>query len=345
MSKIFSFIKRLWWLILIGALIGGFVAWKIDSAKAAAIKNKTYTVKRDNLIDSLTISGQIDSFEKANLQFQTSGLLAWVGVKEGDYVKKYQVVASLDKRELQNQMTQLLNTYLKTRWDFEQKQEDNTGWMANGMTNDARDTIKRTLEKSQFDLNNSVLNVEAQDLTLKFANLWSPIEGLVTVVDTPQAGVNVTPTSANIMVVNPKTVYLSVSADQTEVTKFKPGQKGEVVLDSYPDQKISGTIQSVGFTPMVGGTGTVYELKMTLDQPNDDYRFKIGMTGDATFVFSEKDNVLVVPEAFIKEKNGQKYVTLVKGDQMIATNIETGQNIEGTVEILSGLNENDVIYN
>ena len=344
MGKIFRFIKKYWWIILIGFLIGGFLTYNSIQAKDKAIKQKSYTIKKSDLVDSLAISGQIDASEKADLKFQTSGLLTWVGVKEGDYVKKFQVVASLDQKSLKNQMSQLLNTYMTNRWTFEQAQQDNKDWQTNGMTDAARDTIKRTLEKNQFSLNNAVLDVEAEALTMRFANLWTPIEGLVTSVDTPQAGVNVTPTSSNISIINPKSVYFSATADQTEVTKFSVGQRGELVLDAFPDQKMEVVVSSIGFVPKTGETGTVYEIKMVLPADNVDYKFRMGMTGDTNFVFKEYKNILSVPETFISESDGKKYVSVMNDKTLKKVEVTTGVTIDGNTEILSGVSENEVIY-
>lgn len=297
-----------------------------------------------DLVDEISISGEIDAREKASLQFQTSGQLAWVGVKEGDFVKKYQVIASLDKRALKNQMAQQLNNYMKDRWTFEQAQQDNKDWQTDGMTDLARDTIKRSLEKNQFDLNNAVLDVEANDLTLKFANLWTPIEGLVTKVETPNSGVNITPASATFEVVNPKTVYLSATADQTEVTKFNVGQQGKIVLDAFEDKTLIGTVESIAFTPKTGESGTVYELKIKLDQENTDYKIRMGMTGDINFVFKTIEDVLTVPTAYVKTEDGKSYVTVMNGKTKERKEVVVGETIDGNTQIVSGLNEKDVIY-
>ena len=127
-------VKRFWWLFLLALLAGGIYFYNSKNTKAKEIQTKTYKVTKQDLTDSLDISGQIDAHEKATLQFQTSGLLAWVGVKEGDWVKKFQIIASLDKKQLQNQMSQLLNTYMTNRSSFEQGQADNKDWQTNGMT-------------------------------------------------------------------------------------------------------------------------------------------------------------------------------------------------------------------
>lgn len=345
MNKIINFFKRFWWIFIIGFAVGGFFMSQANAAKSKEISTKSYKVTKQNLVDSLTLSGEIDATEKASLNFQTSGLLTWVGVKEGDTVKKFQVLASLDKRALKNQLSQLLNTYQKNRWTFEQALQDNKDWQTNGMSDAARDTIKRTLEKNQFDLNNAVLNVEAEDLALKFSNLWTPIEGVVTSIDAPVAGQNVTPTGATFEVINPKTIYFSALADQTEVIKFAVGQKGTVVLDSYPDEKTEGTVTSIAFTPKTGETGTVYEIKVGLDLDNSNYGYRMGMTGDTTFVFKEINDVLVVPSSYVKtDNNGTSTVVLLNGDKKINTEVKTGVTIEGQTVITSGLKENDLLF-
>jgi RND family efflux transporter MFP subunit len=342
--KIFKLLKKFWWIVILALFVGGYFMISANAGKAKAAKIKTVVVQKQDLVDSLSLSGEIDAEEKASLRFQTSGLLAWVGVKEGDYVKKYQVLASLDKKELQNQMSQLMNSYMTNRWSFEQTQADNVNWQTNGMTDAARETIKRTLDKSQFSLNNSVLGVEAQALTLKFANLWTPIEGLVTSVDAPTAGQNITPATATFVVINPKTIYFSALADQTEVTKFTVGLKGTLILDSFGEKEVEGTVTSIAFTPKAGETGTVYELKMSINIDNTDQTIRMGMTGDVNFVFKEIKGVLAVPASYIKTENGKNYVWMMAGKTKQKVSVVIGETIDGNTEIVSGVNEKDVLY-
>lgn len=339
-----KFLKRFWWLILLGALVGGgFLMWK--NAQAATIKAKSYIVKKQDLIETLSLSGEVDAKEKADIRFQTSGLLTWVGVKEGDTVKKYQAIAALDKRELQNSLNTYLNSYMKERWDFEQDQQNNKDWQTLGMTDLARDTIKRTLDKDQFDLNNSVLAVEARNLSLKFATIFSPFEGVITRVDVPQPGTNITPASAMFSVVNPNSLYFSATADQTEVPSLNQNMTGTVVLDSFPDIELPATIENIGFVPKEGESGTVYEIKVSFDQTKIGDKLKIGMTGDLDFTLKENRGVLAVPEAYVKKQDGKYFVTKMINGKLEKTEVEVGEIIEGSVVIKQGLNENDVIYN
>jgi len=64
-------------------------------------KNNTFTtevIRKGNVNVVISASGEIKAEKDITLQFQTGGLLTWVGVKEGDKVKKGQAIASLDSR-------------------------------------------------------------------------------------------------------------------------------------------------------------------------------------------------------------------------------------------------------
>lgn len=339
-----SFIKKRWYLIL--AVIGIVIYFIVrqNATNLATKKENKFTVTKQNLKEYLSLSGEIDADEKATLRFQTSGRLAWVGVKEGDVVKKYQSVASLDQRDIKNRLNKYLNTFVKNRLTFEQTHDDNWNRQYD-LSESIRKSAQRTLEESQYDLNNSVLDVELQNLSLEYSNLWSPIDGIVTRVESPFAGVNTTPTQAEIDIVNPKTIYFLATADQTEVINIKEKLKGKISMDSYSDKEIDAKIINIGLTPKTGETSTVYKVKIALD-PNkiDISRFKLGMTGDASFLVKEKNNVLAVPSQFIKDNNGKKYVWTKKTDKRQKTYIKTGGEIDDNTIILFGLEEGETIY-
>ena len=215
-----KFLKKRWYLILILVLIAGFIFYKKNTASAAKNKVDSYKIKRENLREVLTLSGEINAEEKVSLKFQTSGRLAWVGVKEGDYVKKYQTLASLDQRDIKNRLQKYLNTFVSQRLTFDQTKDDYWNKQYD-LSESIRKSAERTLQDSQYDLNNSVLDVELQSLTVEYANLWTPIEGIVIHVSAPFAGVNITPAGADFEVVNPKTLYFSLTAEQRYFINFK----------------------------------------------------------------------------------------------------------------------------
>jgi len=336
-----SFIKKRWFLILISlVVIGGMYFYYTSSQNAKEKDSQTYTLKKEDLEESLSLSGKIEAEQHAVLRFQTSGRLAWIGVKEGDSVSKYQSLASLDQRDIKNRLKKYLNTYASQRLDFEQTKDDYWNKQYD-LSESIRKSAERTLEENQYSLENSVLDVELQDLSLEYSTLFTPIEGILTRVDIPEPGINITPAGAEFEVVNPKTIYLSVVADQTEVVDLEEGMEGVIVFDSYPDDTYRGTIDYISYSPKEGETGTIYEIKVIFEGREG---FRLGMTGDIDFIIRQKKDVLAVPSTYIKESGRGSYVYVKEKNKMVKRYVKTGQEIDGKTVINEGLTVGEIVY-
>ncbi len=295
----------------------------------------TGKVERKNLTEKLTVSGEVNAEEKASLKFQTSGLLSWVGVKEGEWVKKGQAIASLDQRELKKRLEKELNDYMTVRWNFEQTHDDYKEYKDNATLTDE---MKRILEKAQFGLSNAVIDVELADLALKYATIATPIAGIVTNIDTPLAGVNITPATATFDIVNPNSVYFEARIDELEIGKVKEGQKVIITLDSYPDKTFEGLISAIDFAASTVGGSKVFLTKISLPE-NSDRQFRLGMGGDAEIILNEKENVLTIPaEALIKRERNFVWTVDNEGKAR-KKEVETGLSTDEEIEIISGLEE------
>jgi RND family efflux transporter MFP subunit len=337
-----EFLKKRWYFLAIILLVFVLIFTQTQ-AKKKEVEEKMM-VKKQNLKETLTLSGEIDAEEKVSLKFQTSGRLAWVGVKEGDYVKKYQAIASLDKRDLKNRLDKYLNNYLKQRNSFEQTKDDYEETYEFS-TGDLHKRAKRILENSQYDLNSAVLDVEYQNLFLEYADLWTPIEGVVTHIDIPKAGVNITPANAVFEIVNPKTLYFSATVEQADVVNLKERMKGKLTLDSFSDFEDEVKISYISFSPKSGETGTVYEVKLELSDKTKKLPLRLGMTGDVEFLIKEKNKVIALPSRFIKKDKKGSYVFVKKNNKKIKKYIEIEEEIDGKIVIKSGLNEGEIIIN
>ncbi len=345
MKSVLSFIKTRWYILVIFVVGAGLYFNQQRVAQAKIEKESTYVVDRQDMKEVLSLAGEIGADEHVVLRFQTSGRLAWVGVKEGDLVKKYQTLASLDQRELKKNLQKKLLTYGQTRNSFDQTGSDNQR-IGDQPTTDwgLGDKMKRLVESAQYGLDSSVLDVELSSISLEYSTLFTPIEGVVTRIDSKFPGVNITAAQAEFEVINPKTLFFSFTADQTEVTKLRDGSFGEVSLDSFPDAPLKGSLYYISYTPKSGETGTVYEGRIRIPE-SAAAQYRYGMTGDASFTLSEKKNVIVVQDKLIKTEGDKKFVWKKVNNDQIKTYIKTGLETDGLVEILSGVEEKDVILN
>jgi len=332
-------IKKYW--LLAGVLILPLAVQFFLNINLTQAKDFSFTKpQRENIEKKIVVSGQVDAQEKATLKFQTSGKLAWVGVKEGGRVKKWQAIASLDKTELKKKMEKEMNDFLTEKWNFDQTHDNYQEAKDNALITDE---IKRILDKAQFSLSNAVLDVELADLAVKYATIYSPIAGIVTAVEAPLAGVNVTPATAEFEIVNPDSVYFSAKVDEMDVGQIKAGQETTVTLDAYSGETFKGEVLQVAFSSVsTSGGGKAFLTKVSLPQ-NDNLRFKLGMGGDAEILVGSKENVLSIPvDALVKRDKSYVWIVDAQG-RARKKEVKTGLESEDKVEIVEGLSEEDEV--
>ena len=336
-------------IIVIVLFISGFSIYKANaSTKTSEIpkfnekKETVVSPKRETIKEEITLTGSVDASTKANLQFQTSGQLAWVGVKVGDKVKKYQAIASLNKEVLKKQLQADFNTYRSALATFDDTQDD---YKTEKDSLTLTDEMKRILVRSQNTLNNSVINYELQDLTIKYATLITPIAGIVTNIEQPSSGINISPATATFSIIDPNSIYFQSKIDQEDVPKIKIGDKTTIKIDSFSDKFFESKIDYISFIPAKGESSTVYEVRFSLPKENDNLQYRIGMDGDAVISLKEVENALTIPIDTLHQDGDKVYVLVKETEKPELTKkyIKTGIETDNIVEVLEGLSENDQI--
>ena len=341
-SKIINRLKKLKWLAVILALVivGGYFLNQ-SQAKKKESQYQTYTVSKTELISSVSASGEISGEEKVNLRFQASGQLAWVGVKEGDWVEKWQAIASLDRRALEKTLKQELYDYENTRYNIDEERKTNSVSSNQFDHFYMSDDVKFDLLRSQNTLDRSVIDVEISDIALKYATIFTPIEGIVTLVESPYAGVNITPASADFEVVNPNGLIFEANIDEVDIAKIDIGGKADIVLDAFPDDKFEGEIIFIGFNSTVtSGGGTAFPIKI---KPSWTDKLRIGMNGDVEIIIDQISDILTVPFEAVHEKEGKQYVYVLEDKKPVEKEVVLGSTNDTNYEISSGLSDGEQV--
>jgi len=317
--------------VVIVAAIFLFINGRKKSEPIETIHPSVQTLKK-----TLEVSGVVDARESVNLRFLAGGKLVYLGVKEGDAVKKWQTVATIDLQELKKKLDQELKTYESTRTDFDQTIYANKDIHGNATTD-------RTLQKNQISLESEVMSVELKNIALKNASVYSPFAGILVSSPTNTVGTILAATDI-FQVVNPNTMYVEADVDEADIGLVYVGQQAEIVLDSYPDEPIATTVTSIAFQSAESTSGTVFKVKLDLPVSNDTLRYKLGMNGTAKILLEEKTNVLSVPLISLIERDGKTYVEVMgaaKNTQL--KEVKKGLETDESVEIISGLTESDEV--
>ncbi|MBP7118943.1 efflux RND transporter periplasmic adaptor subunit [Candidatus Woesebacteria bacterium] len=306
--------------------------------KPATKATETATVSRGTVKEELVLSGEIKAVEDASLPFSTSGSLSWVGVHAGIKVTKGQPLMKLDTFKLNSIYQRASAAYRLTQATVD-KVHDNLKDKGNSESFTEKET--RTAAEVANDQAYEAYISAQKDL--RDATLIAPFAGIVTYVSNEVPGVNVTVGVTQVKVVNPSSIYFSVNADQSDVSKLALDRAADITLDAYTDAAITGKISEISFTPSEFDSGTVYPIRILISADNSQYKYRVGMTGDARFTLSEKENALSVPNKYIKSDKQGKYVLI--GDGKTKKYVELGIEGEDRVEIKTDLTEGTVVYN
>lgn len=335
-SSILAFLKRKWKLLLIVLIVVFIALGFLQNRDKNQIKLSFVNPIREDIVSSITISGRVDAKEKAQLRFVAGGKLVFLGAKQGDVVKKWQSLATIDRSTLQKQLTQDLNVYMKERYDFEDTRDD--------IKDRSLDTAEtRDVAKQQYDLDNQVLNVEIQNIAIANTTIYSPFEGVLTVAPTNVTGVQLL-ASDYFEVVNPKTLIFRAAIDEIDMHRISKGQNGQIILDAYDEEKIDTHISYISYTSNESSSGTVFLVEFPIDSQNME-KYRIGMNGDVLIKIDEKKDVLTIPLDTISERDDKVYVS-VKADNKEGKEereIKTGLESEDEIEVTDGLSESDQV--
>lgn len=184
--------------------------------------------------------------------------------------------------------------------------------------------------------------LELAELLLERATLRAPFDGIVArvgVVVDEVASV----TQPAIVMLDTSRFRVTVGVDEMDVAQLEEGQSVHVDLDALPDVDITGTIERIAPDAITQG-GVVY-YDVVIELAFADVPIRADMTANATIVVEELTDVLKVPTWVVRvdRDTGQNYVYRQEGERTERVDVALGRRGNGTVQVLSGLEEGDVL--
>lgn len=197
------------------------------------------------------------------------------------------------------------------------------------------------LSQKEMELKGAKMTIEQAAKRVEANKIFAPFAGIVTLSkDLPKKADG--PGQSFVRLINPKKLIISVPIDEVDFPKVKVGDKVNVSLTAYEGETFTGSITYLGKEAFNEGGSVAFPATIALD-PNE--KVLPGMTADVSVVIAEKKNILLVPiEAVQEGEKGEKFVTLVSGENVREQRqVKTGIKNDSSIEIISGLKEGDQI--
>ena len=162
------------------------------------------------------------------IRFALSGKISNVAKHAGDAVKKWGLIASLDRKILQTELDAKLADYEKVRADFEIFGQKNP--------NPTEMVDKYLKTEKNADLTGSVKAVELVKARLDQADLFSPVDGTILDDSGIVPGLYVTPANSSVKIIDTSSYYFEIEIEQKDIPDFTESKKCEIVISGLKEK-------------------------------------------------------------------------------------------------------------
>ena len=358
-------------LAVVGFTRGGT---KIDPSKLAK-------VEKGDLAKSVVATGKIEPITKVEIKSKASGIVKKLYVEYGDKVKAGQLLAELDKEQIQAQVRESEAALVGAEADYERSKVDAMGVdiptlkrayeRAQGMAKEgvvsssALDDAQRAYElavnkqavaKAQLAVNKAKVEQAKAQLAnqrenLSYTTIVAPIDGIVLSRDVEMgdavSSILVMGSAATLVMTIGDTheVYVKGKVDESDIGKVYLGQPARIKVESFKDKTFTGKVNKISPMGVEKDNVTTFEVRVSIDNPGGE--LKAAMTANAEIILDEHKNVLMIPEGAIiydKEKKASVEVPASNGKdgkKKVAINI--GISNGAKTEVTSGLKEGEQV--
>jgi len=212
-----------------------------------------------------------------------------------------------------------------------------------------KDTVEEGAREEQIDALESQVEraetgVDLRQRMLNRTRITAPAQGEIALVDAEE-GELVGTTSPALVMLDPDSHQVTGGLPESYVNRVDKGDTVEVSIPSAMESSFDALVTNVGqLPPEEEGDG--YPVEIELD-PEIEERARAGMYSEIKVVLEERKDVVTIPQHAVVRERGEKGVYTVdrveEEQQVEFSPVTTGIACNGTIEITSGLCENEIV--
>jgi RND family efflux transporter MFP subunit len=317
---------------------------------------------------SVTANGYVVARTKASVSAKTAGRLAYLGVSEGSYVNRGQIIARLDNADFQASVAQAQAnvatadaTVIEATAERDQTERDAARIREirtrnpNLMSEQDLETYTSRATGALARYSAAVARKRSAEAALRLAQasnentiIRAPFTGTVLRKDAevgevvaPSVGGGLT-RGAVVTMADLTTLEVEVDVNEAYISRIANGRPARITLDAYPDTTFRGEVRQV--VPTADRQRATVQVKVSiLDR---DPRILPEMGAKVDFLEPEQPRTagaapartsIRVPAAALRSDGGASYVWLVRDGRLTRRPVTPGPVSGGFLEIRSGL--------
>jgi HlyD family secretion protein len=312
---------------IIVVVVGGLFFLTAAAKKNKAVEVRFDTVKAQDLVASVTASGQIEPKTKVDISADITGRVTKIAVKEGDWVKKGEFLLQIDPAQYEAAVARVeallsasIAAQVQAKANYDQAER--TARRAKELSTSsptlisteaveqaatAFDVAKANLNAANAQVSQNRASLQDAEDQLSKTRLISPLDGRVTRLNVEVGEVAVPGTfsreTALLMTVSDLSVILAkVQVDETDVVRLALGDSVRVSIDAFPDTSFVGRVTKISNSAQLTATSTSsgssdravdFDVEITLANPPQDIRPDLSAT--AKIITDTRTQVPSVP--------------------------------------------------
>ncbi|MGD0725675.1 MAG: efflux RND transporter periplasmic adaptor subunit [Spirochaetia bacterium] len=309
-------------------------------AGARAVPVTVGTVTQQNLPVLLTAIGHAVAFETVAVKPQVTGQLVEVAFKEGQEVRKGQVLFRIDPRSYQDALNKSRSVLAQAQAQAAQAGQDEQRTQAlvtqKLAPQEQLDTAHSSTVSLQAAVNADEAQVESDQLQLTYCTVISPIDGRTGDLQVDVGNIVQANTSVLVTINRLAPIFVSFSLPEQNLSDVKRYMaagdlKVQATVTGEESTPVNGTLTFIDNT--VDSTSGTFALKGTFG--NTDRRLWPGQYVNVTLTVTNQSDAIVVPTASLQSGQNGQYVFVVKSDRTVEMRPVTVARQVGPVSAIS----------
>jgi len=287
------------------ALLLGVAA--CQKAQTAPLYERVPVARRDVVVTA-TATGLIQPILTFRVKSKAWGQIVAMPVQTGDEVKKGQLLAKIDPRLPQNNLSQAQASLDKARAQLVnatgQLKRSEALFQSGALAETDYEFTRLAYATAQAAVVNAEANLQTARDAMEDTQVRAPITGTVLAIDAVLGTVISSPTLGGGTVIlemaSLDTVQDSAAVVETDVGGVRPGMPVTIIVDAYPDRTFNGTVLKILPQAQVVQNTTMFPV--LVDVANPGHLLKPGMNTDVRIHIGGRQGVLTIPSAALRTK-------------------------------------------
>lgn len=324
---------------------------------------------RSTISNSVTATGTVEPVVKVEVGTQVSGIIDRIYVDFNSEVKKGQLIAEMDKVNLQAELLSKEADLASSKTEYEYQQRNyarsKTLFEKQLISDTEYETATYNYEKAKSSYERNKADMTRVRRNLEYAIITSPIDGVVVnrAVEEGQTVAAGFSTPTLFTIANDLTqMRVIADVDEADIGQVEEGQNVKFAVDAYPNDIFEGKVTQVRLEATTTSNVVTYEVVISAYNP--DLKLKPGLTANVTIYTLERPNVLTVPskalrflpdaellesmnltvtDADMEATPGKRIVWQREGNTLKPKLVSVGTSSLSVVEVTDGLSDGEEI--